>query len=253
MHLKALTGRSRVAIVVGAAFVLVVAVLFSDSLVTGQVSTEGLSSITEGVTTTIVNAISGTGYAGVFGLMFLESTSLPVPSEVILPFAGYLVSTGRLEFWLTVILAVAAGISGGLVDYYIGRFLGMKVISDYGGRFFIGEEQFQRIDRLFARHGSIIVLVSRLIPGIRTLSSFPAGAARMNVAKFIAFTAIGCFFFDTALVYAGDYLGSNWNAIRAIGVLEVGATLAVIAIGAWIFLRMHRSSSQRAPSEVKSA
>jgi len=120
----------------------------------------------------------------------------------------------------------------------------MRVVANYGSRFFISEDQLKRIEGLFAKHGSMIVLLSRLIPGIRTLSSFPAGAARMNLAKFIVFTAIGCFFFDTALVYAGDYLGAHWNAIRAIGTLEIVATLAVIGAGVWIFVRMHRGSSR---------
>jgi membrane protein DedA with SNARE-associated domain len=212
---------------------------------TSQISTGGLSYITGAVTSAVVGDIASTGYAGIFGLMFLESTSLPIPSEVILPFAGYLVSSGSLNFWLVIGVATLAGVFGALVDYYIGLYLGIKVISDYGSRFFIGQDQVRRMNQLFEKHGGVIVLASRLIPGVRTLASFPAGAARMNVARFTVYTALGCFAFDSLLVYTGDYLGSHWSAIKVIGTVEIGATLAVLAMAAWVFLRMQRKPPVR--------
>ena len=96
--------------------------------------------------------------------MLLEATSVPVPSEVILPFAGYLVSIGRLGYWETVGLATLAGVIGALIDYYIGLFLGTKVISNYGSRFFIGDEQMMKVESLFQRHGGQIAFFSRLSP-----------------------------------------------------------------------------------------
>lgn len=212
----------------------------------GQIAAGGLSYISGAVASAVEGAISSTGYLGIFGLMLLESTSLPIPSEIILPFAGYLVSIGRLDFWLTVGLATSAGVIGALVDYYVGLFLGMRVVSDYGGRFFIGQDQLLRIELLFKKHGGAIVLASRLIPGLRTLASFPAGAAKMNLLRFTVYTALGCFAFDTALVYAGDYLGSHWSAIKIIGTLEIGATLVVLLLAAWVLLKMHRKSSSQA-------
>lgn len=232
----------------GAAFLITVAVVLSDPIqdaVTGgtaQLSAGGLSSLEADVTSSIVSAVSSTGYLGVFTLMFLESTSLPVPSEIVLPFAGYLVSTGQLNFWYTVLLATAAGVIGGLVDYYIGWVLGMRVLSSYGSRFFVSRDQLQRVDRLFEEHGEAIIFASRLVPGLRTLSSFPAGSARMNVSKFVVFTALGCFCFDSALVYAGDYLGAHWSSLKAIGVVEVAATVVVLVVAAWTFVRMQRGS-----------
>lgn len=247
--LKSFSLRTRVALLVGAACVATIALFFfSDSIAdimtsaAGQLSAGGLSSISGELASAVVAAINGTGYAGIFGLMFLESTSLPIPSEVILPFAGYLVSIGKVGFGPTVSIAVGAGVLGALVDYYIGWVLGMRVVSNYSSRFFIGRDQLQRVEALFAKHGGLIIFASRLIPGVRTLASFPAGSAKMSVSRFVVFTAAGCAMFDAALVYAGDYLGTHWSAIKVIGIMEVGATAAVLLLGAFAFMRMQRKS-----------
>jgi len=215
-------------------------------------STGVVQSVTGALTSVVISAINSTGYLGIFGLMLLEATSLPVPSEVILPFAGYLGSIGRLEYWETVALATSAGVIGALVDYYIGLFLGMKAISNFGGRFFIGKDQMERVESLFQRHGGEIAFFSRLVPGRRTLSSFPAGSARMNLPRFTVYTALGCFVFDAVLVYAGDYFGAHWDIVRSIGILEIGATVAVIIAAAWVFLRMQRRAPGRSPAPESS-
>jgi membrane protein DedA with SNARE-associated domain len=249
---------SRYVLLGAALFVVTISVLFSDSIedmVTGAnfgTSTGVVQNVTGALTNAVISAISSTGYLGIFGLMLLEATSLPVPSEVILPFAGYLVSIGRLGYWETVALATLAGVIGALIDYYIGLFLGMKVISNYGSRFFIGKEQMKRVESLFQRHGAQIAFFSRLVPGVRTFVSFPAGSARMNLPRFTLYTALGCFVFDAVLVYAGDYLGAHWNVIRSIGVLEIGATVAVIIAAAWIFLRMQKRSLAQPPAPESS-
>ncbi len=248
MRLRSLNSRSRYAIIAVALFAICMSVLFADSIedmVTGGAgaSSSGvLQAVTGVVTNLVITAINNTGYLGIFSLMFLEATSLPVPSEVVLPFAGYLVSQGRLDFWVSVILATSAGVMGGLIDYYIGLFLGMKVISNYGSRFFISDEQMQSVQSLFQKHGGVIIFLSRLVPGIRTLTSFPAGSARMNLPKFVVYTALGCLIFDAILVYVGDYLGTNWGVVRSIGVLEIGATVAVIVAAAFVFMRMRSKS-----------
>jgi membrane protein DedA with SNARE-associated domain len=248
MRFRYLNSRSRYAILAAVLFVVCISVLFSDSIedmVTGggSANSSGLAqAVTGAVTNSVITAINNTGYLGIFSLMLLEATSLPVPSEVVLPFAGYLVSQGRLDLWASVVLATSAGVIGALIDYYIGLFLGMKVISNYGSRFFISEEQMQSVQSLFQRRGSTIIFLSRLVPGIRTLASFPAGSARMNLPKFIVFTALGCFIFDAILVYVGDYFGSNWGVVRSIGVLEIGATIVVIIAAAFVFMRMGRKS-----------
>jgi membrane protein DedA with SNARE-associated domain len=246
LRLRPIGTRSRYIIAIGIAFVASISIIFSDAIedtVTGigsQLSSGGLQSLTGTLTNAIVGIVSSLNYLGVFVLMLLESTSLPVPSEVVLPFAGYLVSTGKLEFWLVVLLATGSGVIGSLIDYYIGLYLGLRTVSNYGSRFFISPEQMARVESLFKRHGGLVILLSRLIPGIRTLASFPAGSARMSVPKFVVYTALGCFVFDTALVYVGDYLGAHWKSIRTVGTLEIAATVVAILVGAWLFLRLQR-------------
>lgn len=248
MRLRTLDSRSRYIILAAVLFVVSMSALFSDSiedLVTGGdgVTSTGLvQSVTGTVTNIVITAINNTGYLGIFWLMLLEASSLPVPSEIVLPFAGYLVSLGRIDFWATVGLATSAGVIGALVDYYIGLFLGMKVLSNYGSRFFISEEQMRTVESLFQRHGGKIIFISRLIPGVRTLASFPAGSARMNLPKFALYTALGCFVFDALLIYLGDYLGLHWSVVRSIGILEIFATLAVVMAAGFLFMRMRRKS-----------
>jgi membrane protein DedA with SNARE-associated domain len=250
MRLSPLNPRSRYAIIGAVVFIICISVLFSDSiedLVTGGGSTASIGLVqtaTGAVTNLVITAIDNTGYLGIFGLMLLEGTSLPIPSEVVLPFAGYLVSLGRIDFWVTVAVATSAGVIGALIDYYIGLFLGMKVISNYGSRFFISNEQMQRVQDLFQKHGSRIVFISRLIPGVRTLASFPAGSARMSLPKFTLYTTLGCLLFDVLLVYVGDYFGSHWNVVRSIGVLEIGATIAVLVTAALVYMRMQKSDQK---------
>src|ERR1017187_732361 len=125
MRLRSLNPRSRYAILGATVFLISLSIFFSDSIedmMTGGVSTitaTGIvQTVTGAVTNLIINAINSTGYLGIFGLMLLEGTSLPIPSEVVLPFAGYLVSIGRLDFWVTVGLATLAGVIGALIDYY---------------------------------------------------------------------------------------------------------------------------------------
>jgi membrane protein DedA with SNARE-associated domain len=98
----------------------------------------------------------------------------------------------------------------------VGGFLSTRLGSDYGSRFLIGEEQLVRVQLVFENHAGVIVLAS-LIPGARTLASFPAGAAKMSLSRFTIYPALGCFDFNAALVYAGDYLGSNWSAVKRHG------------------------------------
>jgi len=244
--------RSRQAFLLTAVFLVFASLLLADPL--EDVLTRGTNSISLGaflaLPQTATNAATGAmldaGYLGVFSLMFLEATSLPIPSEVVLPFAGYMVSTGRLDLWVTVAVAALAGVAGGLIDYYVGMFLGKRLTSNYGSRFFLSPQQMSRIETLFQRHGAKLIFASRLIPGIRTLASFPAGSARMKLSTFILYTALGCLVFDAALVYTGDYLGSNWEALRSSGTLDVGATAAVVVIAALVFIKMHRESVSRA-------
>jgi membrane protein DedA with SNARE-associated domain len=183
------------------------------------------------------NTLSNLGYGGLFTLLFLEGTSLPIPSEVVLPFSGYLVSVGRFDYWLTVFVATSASVLGALVDYTIGYFLGGVITRRSATYSPLSQQRLLSVEKLFEKHGEIIVIVTRLIPGVRTLASFPAGAGRMNIPRFAAYTALGSGVFNAALIYLGVYLGKNWDTIKPAGTAEL-ALVGVLAIAVgWLLIR----------------
>ena len=169
--------------------------------------------ITDLIFNTIVNLLNQTGYLGIFLLMVMESATLPVPSEVVLPLGGYLVSQGRLEFWSTVAVATIGSMVGTMVDYGIGYYLGRPAVLRYGRIVRFSEKRLETTEKWFATHGKSVVLLARFVPLLRTLIAFPAGIVRMDVKRFLAYSAIGILVWDIALVYLGVLAGQNSTAI----------------------------------------
>ena len=196
------------------------------------------------------HTVASWGYPGIFGLMILEASSIPIPSEVILPFAGYLVSLGHMDFYLTLVVATAAAVAGSLVDYFIGL-KGVEVLTKYRllGRTVFSENQLKVAGNYFTRYGSIMVLVGRLIPVVRTLISFPAGAVKMPLAKFVAYTVAGCLLWNSILLYVGFYLGSKWQEVANVSHYLVIA-IAAIAVALFVaFLVWRRNKNKRAKAQ----
>jgi len=162
---------------------------------------------------TIVNLLYQTGYLGVFLLMVMESATLPVPSEVVLPLGGYLVWQGRLEFWSTVAVATVGSLVGTMVDYGIGYYLGRPAVLRYGRIVRFSEKRLETTERWFGSHGKSVVLLARFVPLLRTLIAFPAGLVKMDVKRFLAYSAVGILVWDIALVYLGVLAGQNSTAI----------------------------------------
>ena len=169
--------------------------------------------ITDLIFNTIVNLLYQTGYVGVFLLMVMESATLPVPSEVVLPLGGYLVSQHRLEFWSTVAVATVGSLVGTMVDYGIGYYLGRPAVLRYGQIVRFSEKRLETTERWFATHGKSVVLLARFVPLLRTLIAFPAGIVRMDTKRFLVYSAIGILVWDIALVYLGVLAGQNSTAI----------------------------------------
>jgi membrane protein DedA with SNARE-associated domain len=169
--------------------------------------------VTDLIFNTIVNLLNQTGYFGVFLLMVMESATLPVPSEVVLPLAGFLVSQGRLEFWSTVAVATVGSLVGTMVDFGIGYYLGRPAVLRYGRIVRFSEKRLETTERWFASHGKSVVLLARFVPLLRTLIAFPAGIVRMDVKRFLVYSAVGILIWDIALVYLGDLAGQNSTAI----------------------------------------
>jgi membrane protein DedA with SNARE-associated domain len=189
--------------------------------------------------------VSSWGYTGIFGLMLLEASSLPIPSEVVLPFAGFLISQpiSSLNFYLTIMVATIAAILGSLIDYYIGL-KGVQALMKYRllGRAILNEQQLKVAAGWFTRYGPIMVFLGRLIPGFRTLISFPAGAVKMPLVKFLAYTVAGCLLWNSLLIYVGFYLGTNWTQVASISHYLIIAAIAIfIAAGAiYLVIRQKR-------------
>ncbi|MDA4137277.1 MAG: DedA family protein [Thaumarchaeota archaeon] len=199
-----------------------------------------------------INLMQSSGYLGVFILMAMESATLPIPSEVVLPFAGYyLVYLDHFDFWAVVAVASAGSLLGTLIDYAIGYYLGRAAVLRYGSLIRLNEGHLKVSEVWFARHGSKIVLFSRFVPLIRTLIAFPAGIAEMNIVKFVAFSAVGIFAWDAILVYAGVLAGQNYASVVAsiqtyygfAGILAILVTALVLIFFWW---RRRRQISRKA-------
>jgi membrane protein DedA with SNARE-associated domain len=204
-----------------------------------------------GTTAYIANLTTGTlsnlGYVGLFSLLFLEGTSLPIPSEVILPFAGYLVSIGRFDYWLSLSIATSASVLGALVDYAIGYLLGDMIIKRSAKYSPVNQQRLLSVEKLFEKHGEVIVIVTRIIPGVRTLASFPAGAAKMNIPRFAAYTALGSGIFNAALIYLGVYLGRNWDTIKPAATAELALVGVLAIVIGWLLVRRRGRLHKKSP------
>src|SRR3989449_551365 len=159
----------------------------------------------------IVATISALGYSGIVLLMAIESACIPLPSEIIMPFSGYLVSIGRFNLWAVGVAGAFGCVVGSLVAYWVGMYGGRPLIEKYGRYVLISRHDLDLADRWFARRGELIVFASRLLPVIRTFIAFPAGVARMNLTRFVAYTFLGSLPWCLGLAYVGLKLGEQWD------------------------------------------
>ena len=191
------------------------------------------------------------GYLGVLLAMAIESAMIPLPSELILPFAGFMVSDptqiepltrSPWSFWVVVVVAVVGNTAGSLIAYAIGAYGGRPFLERYGRYLLIREHEIDIADKFFADHGAATVFFGRLLPVVRTFISFPAGVTRMPLGRFIAYSTAGAVPWSIALVYAGTVLGGNWKDIRK--TLQpfdtLIAVLVVAGIAVLVWLRLGR-------------
>ncbi len=201
----------------------------------------------------IIATISTLGYAGVVLLMAIESACIPLPSEIIMPFSGYLVYTGRFNLWLVSIAGAFGCVVGSLGAYWVGMYGGRPLIEKYGRYVLISHHDLDLADRWFARFGEVIVFASRLLPAVRTFIAFPAGVARMNLKRFVIYTFAGSLPWCLGLAYVGQKLGEQWNQNPMLKTIFhrfdfVIGILAVLVVGWWIwrhFRMMRRSKGVR--------
>jgi membrane protein DedA with SNARE-associated domain len=197
------------------------------------------------------------GYLGVGVAMAIESAMIPLPSELVLPFAGFLVSDhsaieplthGPWNFWIVVIIATIGNTVGSVIGYAIGAWGGRPFLERYGRYLLIRPHEIALADRFFQRYGAATAFFSRLLPIVRTFISFPAGVARMPLGKFIVYSTLGALPWSILLVYAGEQLGSRWQDIRhALQPFDLAIAVAVVAaVALFIWWRLGRPGWRRA-------
>jgi membrane protein DedA with SNARE-associated domain len=195
----------------------------------------------------VIGTIESTGYFGIVFLMFVENVFPPIPSEVIMPLAGFMAAEGK-ENLLAVILAGTFGsVLGALPLYYAGYLLGedrLKAFADKHGRWLtISRDDLERAKKWFDQHGGLAVLICRLVPGIRSLISIPAGIAKMNMATFLSYSAIGAGLWTALLAYAGYILGAKFEKVGEY--LNPASYVVLAAILLMYFIRVARKSRNK--------
>jgi membrane protein DedA with SNARE-associated domain len=206
----------------------------------------------------IMDLILFLGIPGIVGLMALESMCLPVPSEVVLPFAGALVAMGKLVIFNnpiidTFIVALAGTLGctiGSVIAYYIGLKGGRPLVLRYGKYILLNEKHLDTTEKWFNKYGDWAIFGSRLLPVVRTFISLPAGMAKMNFKRFVVLTTVGSFPWCLALAYIGLELGQNWAAIESLyRPLEIAVVIGVAALAVYYLWKRYTSKRHVPPSD----
>lgn len=188
----------------------------------------------------ITNTINSLGYVGIGLLMFLENLFPPIPSELIMPLAGFTIGQGKMQFVPVITAGVVGTVLGALPWYYAGKFLGEQRLASladrYGKWLSISSKDIVKANRWFNRHGVKAVLLCRLVPGVRTLISLPAGISKMHLGQFLLFSTFGTLLWVSLLTYAGYLLGENYELIeKYLGpVSKMAITILLFALIIWI-------------------
>jgi membrane protein DedA with SNARE-associated domain len=192
----------------------------------------------------VIRTIESTGYLGIIFLMFLENVFPPIPSEVIMPLAGFMVAEGKQNLIGIIIAGTVGSVLGALPLYYAGFFLGeerLKQFADKHGRWLtISRDDLERAKKWFNRRGGLAVLLCRLVPGVRSLISIPAGIARMNVASFLFYTALGAGIWTALLAFAGYLLGAKFAQVG-----EYLNPASYVVFGAIVIIYVKRVLTQK--------
>jgi len=192
------------------------------------------------------NFIDTTGYVSVFLLMVLESMVFPIPSEAVMPFAGFLITTGRFSLFGVVVASTLGSIVGSLISYAMGAYGGVPFFRRFGKYFLLDMHELEATQRYFQKHGQVTILTCRFIPVVRHLISIPAGVGRMRLLPFVIFTTIGAGLWNTALALAGAALKQNWEAVmKHSHAIDVAVLIILAALAAAFFVRHWRRWKKR--------
>lgn len=217
-----------------------------------------IGKIIEVLSVFIIATISALGYFGIVLLMAIESACIPLPSEIIMPFAGYLVSTGQMNIWIVGVAGAVGCVLGSMVAYWAGMYGGRPLIEKYGRFVLLSRHDLDIADRWFAKYGEAIVFTARLLPAIRTFIAFPAGVARMNIPRFIFYTFAGSLPWCLGLAYVGQLLGEKWNKDETLKTwfhrFDFAIGIVVVLLAAWwIWRHIKHLKQDRVEARAKAA
>lgn len=197
----------------------------------------------------IVSVISTAGYPGVLLLMAIESACIPLPSEVIMPFAGYLVYTGRFNLYAVAAVGALGCNLGSLAAYLVGYYGGRPLVERYGSYVLLTQRELDHAEHFFGRYGSATVFIARLLPVVRTFIALPAGVARMPQGRFHLYTFVGSFPWCLGLAWVGMKLGERWDKDPRLKTwfhrFDAVIVVAILVIAAWFFWTKWRQRIRR--------
>jgi membrane protein DedA with SNARE-associated domain len=195
--------------------------------------------ITEFLAQYVTAFIDATGYASVFILMVMESMVFPVPSEAVMPFAGFLIAETKFTFALVILFSTAGSIVGSLISYAIGRYGGRPFIDRFGKFLLLNQDDLTATERFFKKYGEATIFICRFIPVVRHLISIPAGTGRMNLLKFSIYTIAGAGMWNAFLAVCGYHLRKNWETVMQYSHYVDIAVLALLVLGVAYFIKKH--------------
>ena len=205
-----------------------------------------IDKILSGLSSLIIGTISTLGYGGIVLMMAIESACIPLPSEMIMPFAGYLVTTGRFSLFGIALAGAIGCVVGSIPAYYAGMYGGRPLVEKYGKYLLMNAEHLTWAERFFERRGELTVLIARLLPVVRTFIAFPAGVARMPMGKFIAYTFIGSFPWCLGLGWVGVQVGEHREVLTPWFHKADAVIVVLIVAGVAWFVWKQTSSRRRA-------
>jgi len=196
----------------------------------------------------LVTTIGTMGYTGIFLLMAMESSVIPIPSEVVIPPAGYLAQQGKMNMMLVILSGTLGSLVGAYANYFAARYLGRPLLLKFGKYVWITERHFNRVESFFTRHGEISTFIGRLLPVARHLISLPAGLANMNHIRFSVYTLLGSAIWVTVLAWIGYFIGQNQELIIRYSHQAVLSVMVFSLMLVAIYVKLHRRKAAKAPA-----
>lgn len=199
----------------------------------------------------VISIISGLGYPGIFLLMILESALIPIPSEIIMPFSGFLVSNGTFDPISVVLAGTFGNLVGSILTYYLGIKAGRAFILKYGKYILFKKSHLEFTEELFEKYGDKISFFCRLLPAVRTYISLPCGVGKANFVKFSIYTFLGSLIWNSMLTYVGILLGNNWKNIDKYAIyLDIVAACVIVGFIIWFVVKVRTRNNSRQENEI---